>query len=160
MIDTDFLSGVEIFEGVDSSQLEKIQELCETIELNDGEKIFSQRDKADYIYFVIEGKVDLRFDLPTRETSKAMNIASIAPTKSFGWSTMAEENDYKLSSYASGDNCKIGRIKGDALRKVFETDCGTGYKVISHIARLAAARFLAMQSELISCRGSEIIDGW
>jgi len=160
MVDTGFLSGVEIFEGVDAGQLAKIQECCETLELSEGEKIFSQRDKAEYIYFVMEGKVDLRFDLPTRETSKAMNIASVEPGHSFGWSTVVEVSDYKLSAYASGDNCKVGKIKGDNLRKVFETDCGTGYKVISHIARLAASRFLAMQTELISCRGSEIIDGW
>ena len=60
----DQLSNVEIFKGLDQQQLDTVNDCCRIITINEGEKLFGDGEDATFLWAVIEGGVDLRFDLP------------------------------------------------------------------------------------------------
>jgi CRP-like cAMP-binding protein len=160
VIDVKLLEQLDVFVGLNKDQLEKIHKYFEKVEYGKDDKIFTSRQKADYFFILIEGKVHLRFDMPARQTSNEMTITTILPGKSFGWSTMVEEHKYKLSGYSITDKCVLGRAKGEDLRQLFKEDHTIGFIVMSHIAHMASERFESLQSELVGQRASDVIDGW
>ncbi len=113
--------------------------------------------EAKYLLFVTEGKVDLRFEMPMRATSKEMTVITILPGKSFGFSSLVGLGDYTLSSYCATDKCVLVRIKGEDLSRVFEEDNSIGYIVMFHLAQLITRRYYAMREELVKREGHEIL---
>ena len=160
MVDLELLERVVLFSGLDRDQLARIQPHCDLLALDEGHKIISGGEKAVYLYFVLEGKVDLRFDLPLRSSSEETTISTIRPGSSFGWASLVEPHIYHLSAYSTTDNCRVGRVKGSDLLAIFNKDKALGYEVMSHLCRLIAKRFSVMQDEVVKREGFDIMMAW
>lgn len=152
-IDLDALERVALFTGLNRSRLEKIRPCCESVGYKLDERIFAEGEEAECIYFVIDGQVDIRFELPNMETSRNMTIVTIVPGKSFGWAGMVEPYQYTRSAYSATEKCVVGRMKADDLRQVFDEDEGTGYVVMTNLARVIAKRFHVLQDEVANRGG-------
>ena len=74
-----------MIQGLEPNDLFQIEPWFSEEEYKRDEKIFfgSKRsgggDPADHLYIIIEGAVELRFDLPLRETNKVMKVDSMKP---------------------------------------------------------------------------------
>jgi len=152
-VSIDFLKNVGLFRGLNISQLEKVRPLCETVEYRANEKIFGEGEKAQHLYFVVDGEVDIRFDLPHQATSRAMTITTILPGKSFGWPSMVEPFVYARSAYCATDKCATGRINGADLRRTLAKDTGIGYVIMTNLARVIAKRYHRLQEEVANRGG-------
>ena len=76
----DFLEKVDIFKGLDQDQLNAVHKGGREKEYHYGDRLFAEGENADRIWLVVDGQVDLRFDLPGRPTSEENTIFSILPT--------------------------------------------------------------------------------
>ncbi len=150
IVEMDFLKQVSIFKGLSVEQLALIQEGCIAEEYKDGERVFKEGEDADRIWIVTEGQVDIRFDLPGRDTSRESTIYSEKVTKSFGWSSFVPPYRYILSGYCAGSSCKLLRLDKGYLTKVFEKDAVMGYAVMSNMAGTISTRFYNMQKSAMS----------
>lgn len=160
MISLDFLEQSEIFKGLDNDQLEEIQKYCEIKEFRQGDKIFSEGEDATHICIVLEGQVDLRFDLPGHATSDKNTISSVPQGKAFLWSSLVSHNKARLSSYCSSRNSKIIMVDRKRLMKLFEKDHKAGYIMMSNLAEVVANRFYKLQDEIVKRRGYEAMFSW
>jgi NADP-reducing hydrogenase subunit HndB len=145
MITLDFLKQVDVLDGLDNNRLEQILEECIEKDFKKGEKIFSEQEEAKNIWFVMEGQVDIRFDLPGRSTSEVSTVYSEPPTKTFGWSTFVPPYRYILSAYCASRQCKVAKLEKGFLLKLFESDYEMGYRVMFNIAHVISERFYDMQ---------------
>ena len=145
MITLDFIRQVDVFKDLEDSQLEKIIKGCQEREFKRGEKIFSEQDEAQYVWIVMEGQVDIRFDLPGRATSEVSTVYSETPTKTFGWSTFVPPYKYILSAYCASRKCLVAQLDKDFLLKLFKSDYLMGYRVMSNLAGIISTRFHDMQ---------------
>ncbi len=152
----DLLGNVEIFRGLDQEQLKAVNDCCRLNSVNEGEKIFSDGEEAVFIWGVIEGEVDLRFDLPGRDSSKETTVATIAPGKVFGWSSFVPPYKYRLSAYATKD-CKLIEIRKDCLNKVFENNALIGYRVMRYMSIVIGTRFQQLQDEVAWSEGDKLL---
>jgi len=141
----DFLRSVEVFKGLNDSQLSGFEGLCREMEFRQNEKLFSEGDDAGCLWMVSEGRVDLRFDLPDRSTSTKNTISSISEFKTFGWSSLVAPHEYKLSAYCATQSCKVVQIERQQLVKVFKQDAKTGYLVMSNLVEIIGQRFRQLQ---------------
>jgi CRP/FNR family transcriptional regulator, cyclic AMP receptor protein len=152
----DLLSNVEIFRGLDRQQLDTVKECCRVTSFNEGGKIFSDGEEAVFIWGVIEGEVDLRFDLPGRDSSKETSVATITPGKVFGWSSFVPPYKYRLSAYATKD-CKLIEIKKDCINNIFEKNALIGFRVMSNMSIVIGTRFQQLQDEVALSEGDKLL---
>jgi CRP-like cAMP-binding protein len=160
MIDIDFLDKVQIFQELDREQLAEIIKYCEEAEFQPGTRIVRQGENALYLWIVIEGRVDLRFEVADSTSSEENTISSISKTGAFGWSSFTSPHEYRLSGYCTGQSCKLIKVKRDSLRQLFEKDSDIGYIVMSNVAAVVGTRFHEFQEEAARHRGHDLLGGW
>jgi len=131
--------------------------------MND-EKIFSEGDPANHLWIVVEGQVDLRFELPNHSTTNKNTVATITAqsneSKTFGWSCFVPSYTYRLSAYSSSRSCKIIKIRKESLLKLFDNDVEMGYHVMAFLVKTVGYRFQQFQEKIVKVMGDEIFSGW
>lgn len=141
MVNLDFLGKVDVFKGLNEEQLASVQKGCREKEYQSGSRLFGEGEDANDIWMVIEGRVDLRFDLPGGITSEASTVSTESTSMAFGWSSFVPPYKYSLSAYCSSRSCKILRLGREYLMEILEEDPGMGYLVMSNLAGLISTRF-------------------
>lgn len=147
------LNKVEVFTGLDPSQLSAVKDCCQIKKFTEGEKIFGDKEEAHFLWAVIEGGVDLRFDLPGRKSSEEMTITTISEGKVLGWSSFVPPYKYRLSAYCSSKVCQLIEINRNCIIKVFEANPLIGYRVMTNVAMVIGTRFQQLQDEVAWCEG-------
>lgn len=145
MISLDFLKKVDIFKGLDDDQLVYILDGCREKDYKNEEMIFKEGEPANYIWIILEGKVDIRFDLPGRESSSVTTVYSESPSMTFGWSCFVPPYKYILSAYCATKFCKMAEIDKEFMLKLFERNPKMGYVVMSNLAGVVSIRFHRLQ---------------
>jgi CRP-like cAMP-binding protein len=153
LIDLNVLERVGLFRGLTDSQLTKISPLCGPARFHLDDRILAQDEKAEHLYFVIDGEVDIRFDFSYQDTSSKLTISTVTPGQSFGWSSLVEPYIYSRSVFCSTATVSAGKIEADKLRHLFSVDNGIGYVVMTNLARVIAKRHRALQDEVVDRGG-------
>jgi CRP-like cAMP-binding protein len=152
-----FLGQVEVFKGLDPNQLKVLKPCCQVILFKQGDKIFSEDDDAFFLWAVVDGQVDLRFDLPGRESAGETTISTVLPGKVFGWSSLVPPNIYRLSAYCTSPDVEALQINRDCLKKLFRKDPLIGYVIMSNVAIVIGTRFQQLQDELSLKNGKSML---
>lgn len=160
MSDIEFLSTVEVLQGLDRGQLDKILECCHSQWCAEDSRVSGEGDQAEHLFFLVRGRVDLRYDLPGRETSRDNTLAVIEPGGTWGWSALVPPNRYTLSSYCAAGECVYLSLRATDLKKLFEQDARVGYVFMKNLAVVIGRRFHAMQEELSRLDGLEHMQDW
>lgn len=141
----DFLEKVDIFKGFSQNQLFAVKKGSKKKQYAYGDRLFAEGDNADRIWLVIDGQVDLRFDLPGRPTSEENNIFSITANEALGWSSLVPPFKYALSAYSATKNCEILQIHKAHLLECFEKDPRMGLMFMNNMAEIASRHFDQLQ---------------
>ena len=148
-----FLRTVTVFSGLEDSEIGLIEPLCTEKQYFHNEMIFrggmvvGGGEDARHLSILTEGKVDLRFDLPMRNSDEETTVATVKPPQCFGWSSLVPPYRYTLSAYCSSDDCKVPELKRGDLVELFEKDHKIGYVVLGNLSRIIAKRFFLLQDE-------------
>jgi len=145
MVNPDFLKKIDIFEYLNEDRLAVIIDGFEEKDFKEGERLFKEGEKADRIWLVVEGKIDIRFDLPGRVTSDLTTFYSETPGMTFGWSCFVPPFRYILSAYCASEYSKLLQLKKEYMLKLFENDPKLGYIIMFNLARVISSRFHQMQ---------------
>ena len=141
MSDFDFLKDVNSFQGLTDEQLQQLQAGCSQIEFQQGERIFEEGETAEHVWVLKQGSVDLRFELPGRQTSDANTISIASANDTLGYSSLVPPFKYKLSAYCTSRTCDMVQIEKTFLLNLFEKDPGLGIKVVANLAGVASSHF-------------------
>ncbi len=165
MISIDFLRTFEIFKELDDNQLEAVRGCCELVEYQQGDKLFTEGDDATQVWIIINGGVDLRFELPAgRPTSEANTVSSVktddAAAKILGWSCFVPPYKMRLSAYCVSRKCEIVRIPKKDLLELFQQDPKMGYSVLSFLMKVVGFRFHQFQDVVARNIGENLMSGW
>jgi CRP-like cAMP-binding protein len=167
MIELELLRQLEPFSSMDKKQLEKLQPKCEIIEFHKGNKLFTEGDKAEHLWVVQDGCVDLRFELPDhRPSSDDMTVDSVSvadkahESKVLGWSSFVPPYKMRLSAYCVTESCNIVRILKSDLLNLFNADTLMGYRFMSYMIRVVGFRFQQFQDHVAKNMGEDLMFGW
>ena len=160
MISLDFLENVDAFSELDDDQLTAVQDCCEIAEFKRGEEIFATGETPENFWVVLEGQVNLTWDVPEDPTLPENTITTLSEGMPFGWSSLVPSDKYRLSAHSASRNCKTVRIPKGLLLQLFEDDAQLGYKVMSKVMIVAGKRFHQLQDEIARRRGHDIINRW
>jgi CRP-like cAMP-binding protein len=104
---------VAIFKGLDINQIELMKPLFKRFSCSPGTVIFQQSDPAEFLYLVIEGKVDISFK---PYDGPPITISHVGKDGLFGWSAVVGSDKYTSTAIAIED-IKAFRVHGSDLRK-------------------------------------------
>jgi NADP-reducing hydrogenase subunit HndB len=145
MIRLDFLKTVDVFNNLNDDQLSLLGQGCREKVYRNGDLLFKDGEDASQIWIVQEGRVDLRFDLPARETSEVTTFYSEWSGSTFGWSCFVPPFQYILSAYCASRECRVLQLDKEYLLALFEEDARMGYTLMTNITRVIRTRFQMMQ---------------
>ncbi len=166
MISRDLLDRIDAFKEMDGRQLEAVRTCCSEIDFKRGNQLFAEGDAATHLWFVVSGKIDLRFEMPGRKTSSEHTVSSIEAThhdssaQAIGWSCFVEPFKMRLSAYCASPECKVIRMKKENLLALFQTDPHMGYLFMSYMVTVVGHRFHSFQDYVAAHLGRDIMSGW
>ena len=116
------------------------------------------------MWIIIDGKVDLRFELPGgRPTTCDEPVASLkakdAVAKILGWSCFVPPYKMRLSAYCVSRNCEVIKIEKKDLLNLFQEDSGMGYIVMTYLVKVVGYRFQQFQDVVAENIGQNLLAG-
>ena len=146
------LQRAEVFLGLDDSDLSKITALpsCREETYHPGEVIFKAGDKAEYLYVLKVGQVDIVMLVPAKlnQVSTSVVVDRITTGGFFGWSALVGPHFYVMSVICK-EPAQVVVISGTELMALFDKEHHIGYRVFQSLARIIGTRLRDMEQVLI-----------
>jgi CRP-like cAMP-binding protein len=130
------MNRVTIFKGLDADELELLKPLFEVFSCQSGTFIFQQGEPADFLYLLIEGKVEMSFK-PYDEVP--ITIAQVEKDDLFGWSAVVGSDKYTSSAMAT-ENVVAYRVHGGELHKFCRDHPNAGQDILERLADCVSFR--------------------
>ncbi len=140
------LKQTEAFRSLTDNEIEKIAEMASTHKIEKDQRLFKEGEAAADLWVLAGGKIDLRFELPARETTKAQTISTLAEKSILGWSSLIPPYKYKLSAYCASGECELVRINGKQLIDYLKENPEPGYRVMTAMISVVGNRFENLQA--------------
>jgi len=164
MININILEKVDTFKRFSDEQLQKVSVISEEIEFQRGDVIFSEGEDARHLFFIIEGCVDLRSELPSRKLGQENTVRSLSSDddvlKTFGWSCFIPPNKMRLSAHCTSRTCRIAKIDKNRLAGFFNEDTNASSDFFQHLVGDIGSRFHQFQDTVARNKGTELMYGW
>lgn len=137
---------LEIFKGLNPDQLTALDPILELCHFAPDQVIFKQGQHTDYLYVLIEGKVEVLFK---PYDGPPLTVAKIEKGGVFGWSTALGREAYTSSAHAR-EECVAYRISGSCLQNLCSEYPNTGSILLDRLASVIAERLNTTHTQILS----------
>ena len=144
MISPEKLRRYPYFADVREESLREVAMIAEEQDVAVGAVIFREGDKADDLYIIAEGEVDIQYTLGSGEQR---TVDTAVAGELIMWSALVDP----FRSTAIGtvrQATKLVAIKGDKLRDLCEKDHDLGYRMSIGLIKLLATRLEGARVQL------------
>jgi len=141
----DLLEQFALIEGLTEDQINVLQPLIEDVNYQTGQVIFNQGDRANFLYFVLEGKVSIRFN---PEDGPVLSVAEVDQGGVFGWSSALGSESYTSSAVCTKGGVFI-RMEGDKLKNLCQEHPETGILILNRLAGVIAQRLRGTHEKVV-----------
>jgi CRP-like cAMP-binding protein len=136
MISPETLRRFSCFSPVREASLKAVAMISREASVPAGTTIFNERDPADALRIIIDGKVDIRYTLRVGELR---TVDTLGAGDILGWSALVEPYRMTGTATASTDTHLVV-VEAKPLRALFEQDPLLGYRMMSDAVKLLADR--------------------
>ena len=145
-MDVGILDRLAFLEGFSSEQVEFLSPIMDSVECHSGQKIFGQGDPANYLYFIIEGRVSIEFK---PEDGPVLTVANLEEGGVFGWSSALGSAFYTSSAIASEKGIYV-RLAGEDLKTLCQDHAETGILILNKLAGVIAQRLRSTHEQVVA----------
>ena len=156
MVTTEWLKNIELFSGLEESQINIILSHSSVESFPEGKTIFHQGDEAVGLYILIEGVVDLT--VKTGEKIDFMTSTIDKEGSVFGMPSLLEPFRYNVTAPCLKPS-QVLMIEADHIRKRMEQDTRMGMEIMKKLALIYFNRLNEMRegvSKLIKMFKSKV----
>lgn len=155
MISPEILRRYPFFGHLDEQELAQIAMIADESTFEKGDTIFKEGQKADSLYLLEEGSVDLFFHTQEEHDPRSVRkflVGEINPGEVFAISAFIDP--YILTATAvAAQNGQLLKIKGSELRAMFDKDNRMAYHLMIHLMKVFADRLYFTRVQLAAERG-------
>jgi CRP-like cAMP-binding protein len=130
---------------LDEANLTRIENLAVRRELKPGEKLFDLGTKADHVFVVLDGTIEICVPLSIQGAVREIALASESAGATLGWSAFVKPYRFRLSARAA-TAVSVASFERAALLGFIEDDPKFGCVVLSRIAEIISERLLTVQA--------------
>jgi len=154
MLSPELLRRYPFFGQLTEAQLKDIAMIAEEINLAKGAEIYQEGSKADRLYLLMQGSVDLYFTAEAegdKDFTKEFLVGEINPGDIFGVSALIDP--YKHTATAKADqNIQIISIDAVAFRSLLGQDIKISSVIMHQVAKECAERLRLTRIQLAAER--------
>lgn len=146
IITVEVLKGVDLFKGLDDSQLAKLVGLCRVHPMREGEQVFTEGTRATDLHICRSGKVNII--IWVREPwNKNVVVHEAEPGEVFGWSALVAPYTYTASAecVVSGEQISAS---GHELLAALDQHPAIGYAIMKNLSAEISTRLMQTRQRL------------
>jgi len=150
MISPEILYRYPFFGGLDDAQIKAIALIAEEESLASGETIFHEGQRAESLYFLVDGSVALYYmgsGTVLEKYKEGIPVDDINPGEPFGFSALIEPYIYTSTARATKP-CRVIKFKAEALKTLFNLDLRLAYILTLKAAQAAVTRLSTTRMHL------------
>ena len=154
MISPELLRRYPFFGQLSDANLKALAMVSELEEVKARTPIFAEGQPAEFMYFLLEGSIDLTYAVGeglNPKTRKIFEVGEINPEEVFGISALVEPFTINANGTAAVD-CKYITIDAKALRAMLEMDNHMGFIFMTRIAEVALKQLGEIRVQLAAAR--------
>jgi len=134
------------FQELSDEHFNKIAEISHITQVEKDQTLFSEGDKEDYLYVVLEGRVAIEIYNPIRGR---IRIYTAEPTDVVGWSSVTPVVRQRTASVRAVLDSRLVAIDAQKLRCLCDEDCYLGYIFMRRMANVVAGRLMVTRLQLL-----------
>ena len=132
----ELLQNLPLLNGLAPDDMDLLAGLFRLESYADGSIIFGQGDRADKLFVLLTGKVEIRFKPHDGET---LTVTTIDSGGVFGWSAALGRKTYTSCAVCVEDSQAL-HVEGKLLRQLIEEHPTTGVVILDRLAAVIAER--------------------
>ncbi|MFL7813743.1 MAG: Crp/Fnr family transcriptional regulator [Anaerolineales bacterium] len=145
-MDAELLDRFAFIEGFSQEQVAILDPMISDVRYDTDQVIFSQGEVADYLYFVIDGRVSIRFK---PEDGPVLSVADVKQGEVFGWSSALGSKCYTSSAVCAEGGLFV-RITGKDLKRLCQEHPETGILILNRLAGVIAQRLRGTHEQVVA----------
>jgi CRP-like cAMP-binding protein len=162
MVSPELLRRYPFFSCLSHDQLATLAMAGQEITVEARHHFFMEGDKLRYMYFLLEGNVDITIGVPDRKAEQDVReqimgnfiaedivVSHIVPGQLFGWSAMIPPNT-STAGAVSVYSSRVVAFDCEALMQVFEEDCPFANLMLQKVAKVIRARLRDMRIQSLA----------
>lgn len=130
----DSIQESELFKGVSQRVISEIAKSSEEVTCRENSVIFNGGDQAEYLYELLEGRVDIL--MPEKDV---VHLKATETGQIFGWSALVEPYIYTATARCVSDT-KLIKISKDAIETAIKRHPEEGLAILQHLTGIIAKR--------------------
>jgi CRP-like cAMP-binding protein len=142
---TDLIEQFALIEDFTEDQVEMLRPLIFDVKYEEDQVIFSQGDRADYLYFVLDGSVSIQFK---PEDGPVLTVSKVQKGGVFGWSSALGSEQYTSSAVCTESGHFI-RLEGVELKILCQEHPETGILILNKLAGVIAQRLRGTHDQVV-----------
>jgi CRP-like cAMP-binding protein len=144
MISPETLRRYPYFAEASDARLRQLAMLAEEESYGAGEVIFREGDKADKLYIVVDGEVDIQYTLGSGELR---TVDTLVPGELMMWSALVEP--YRSTAVGTTrQDTKLIALNANELRNLCQEDHEMAHSVLLSLVKLLATRLEGARVQL------------
>ncbi|MDY6905774.1 MAG: cyclic nucleotide-binding domain-containing protein [Thermodesulfobacteriota bacterium] len=140
----DFLITIPMFDRLDASELAIIANYMNFFELKEGETLFGEGDKGDYVSFIVEGRLDVIKDA---EDGQAVVLTTLGPKRVIGEMSIIDRTPRSATIRASKPTTLV-TLTAQGFDMILDTNPRIGIKILKGLARNLSMNMRKTSSQL------------
>lgn len=145
MVKVSDLKQHEIFDVLSQKQLSKLAKITEMRTYESRDHIYERGDRADHLFVVNKGTVNLREIKFGDEVGISFEVCE--PGELFGAASLMKSREYSLTAVCLGDS-EVMAIEADRLLEICQKEPALGYKLMFTIAQRYLDRYKCAKEQV------------
>jgi CRP/FNR family cyclic AMP-dependent transcriptional regulator len=133
------IQNIPWFLDLTSVQIDRLAGIASITTLAEGEILFREGDRENFMYIILEGQLSLDTYVPSQKTHC---IYTADPLDILGWSSMTPVVRQRTASATAVSPLKLLRFDSVALRRMCDEDHDLGYLIMKRLANVVASQYL------------------
>lgn len=142
----DALQTIPWFQELSETHFKKMADISHIIEVAKDETLFSEGDKEDFLYVILEGRMAVEIYSPTKGR---IRIYTAEPLEVVGWSSVTPVIRQRTASTRAVLDSRLVAIDAQELRRFGDKDCELGYIIMRRMANVVAGRLMVTRLQLL-----------
>src|SRR5215216_774004 len=119
------MNGLAVFKNMNQEYTKLLKPLFQPYSCRSGKTVIQQGKPADYLYFIVNGKVEVSFK---PYDGSPITVSHVGKDGLFGWSSLLGSRTY-TSSVTAIEDLETIRIRGKELRKLCQENPEAGKEI-------------------------------
>ena len=134
---TTTLSLTDIFDNLNTAQLELVASICAPVSLRRQEILFHENEGSDDLYVIVKGEVEVLVNpgvITASPQREPVVLTTLQPGQVFGEVALVDQGLRTATARASKDRTELLRISRERMMLLCDTYPELGYKIMRNLA--------------------------